>query len=182
VKDGTFIRSFTAKDGREVVLRAPKWSDLDDMLFFINSLVEEGAEIAAITKKSRDHEIDWVASLLSRLERDKMVSVVADVDGRFIGHVEVSPKGGRSSHVGVLGIAILDGFREVGIGTEMMKEAEAQAKRLGLEIMTLDVYATNERARHVYGKVGYCEVGCLPKGAVKDGEYIDVVMMTKEIA
>lgn len=32
MKEGTFIRRFTARDGREVILRAPRWSDLDDML------------------------------------------------------------------------------------------------------------------------------------------------------
>jgi hypothetical protein len=43
-----FIRSFTAKDGREVRLRFPRWSGLDDMLELISSLVEEGAEILTL--------------------------------------------------------------------------------------------------------------------------------------
>ncbi len=180
MKPGTTIRKFKAKDGRKVTLRAPRWSDLDDMLFFINSLVEEGAEIAADTKKTKDQEVEWLARLLSSVERDKKVSVVADVGGRFVGHVEAEPRGGRSRHVGVLGIALLEGYREIGIGTEMVKEAEVQAKRLGIEIMTLEVYATNERARHVYTKLGYREAGCVPRAAKKDGDYLDIITMTKE--
>jgi hypothetical protein len=35
------VERFTAKNGRTVVLRKPKWEDLDDLLDFINSLVEE---------------------------------------------------------------------------------------------------------------------------------------------
>lgn len=116
MKPGTTIRKFKAKDGREVTLRAPRWSDLDDILFFINSLVEEGAEIAADTEKTRDQEVEWLARLLSSVEKDKKVSVVADVNGRFVGHVEAEPRGGQSRHVGVMGIALLDGYREVGIG------------------------------------------------------------------
>lgn len=52
-----FIRSFTAKDGREVRLRFPRWSGLDDMLELISSLVEEGAKITATEKKTRDEEV-----------------------------------------------------------------------------------------------------------------------------
>jgi hypothetical protein len=32
-----------SKDGRNVVLRTPRWRDLDDLLELINSLVDEKA-------------------------------------------------------------------------------------------------------------------------------------------
>jgi ribosomal protein S18 acetylase RimI-like enzyme len=94
----------------------------------------------------------------------------------------VAPRGGRSKHVCNLGISIRDGYRDVGIGTELMLDAEVLAKLLGIKIIFLEVYATNERARHLYEKVGYREVGCLPKAALRDGDYIDSIMMAKEIA
>jgi len=181
LKAGTFIRSFKAKDGREVTLRAPRWSDLDDMLEFINSLVEEGADIIVDTKKTREEEVNWLARLLSSVEKDRKIAVVAEVDGRFVGQVEVSPRGGRSMHVGDLGISIRDGYRDIGIGTELMREAEVQARRLGIEVITLEVFAANDRALHVYEKLGYGEIGRIPKGVVRDDEYIDSVIMAKKI-
>jgi hypothetical protein len=36
---GTVFRTFRDRKGREVTLRAPRGSDLDDMLEFINSLI-----------------------------------------------------------------------------------------------------------------------------------------------
>jgi ribosomal protein S18 acetylase RimI-like enzyme len=114
------------------------------MLEFINSLVEEGADISMDTPLTRESEIDWLAGHLSSIEKERKIAVAAEVGGRFVGQVEVNPKGGRSMHVGVLGIAIREGFRDAGIGTEMMKEAEAQSGRLGIEIMTLEVFDTNE--------------------------------------
>jgi ribosomal protein S18 acetylase RimI-like enzyme len=181
MRAGTLFRRFTAADGREVTLRAPRWSDLDDMLHFINSLVEEGAEIAVDEKTTREREVDWLARKLSDLEKDRAIIVVAEAGDRFVGQVEVNPKFGRSSHVGVLGISILRDCRDLGIGTELMREAERQAPRLGLRIITLEVIATNERARHVYEKVGYRAAGRIPKAhAVGDG-YADAIMMAKEI-
>lgn len=181
MREGEFIRSFTARDGRLVRLRAPRWSDLDDMLDFINSLVEERAEIAATEKKTRDEEVDWLAGLLSDLEKGRRIAIAAEVDGRFIGLVEVTPERGASSHVGVLGISVRDGYRDVGIGTEMMREAENQARRLGIEILTLDVFASNSRARHLYEKLGYRAVGCIPRFFKRDGAYIDRIIMAKNL-
>jgi hypothetical protein len=58
MRAGTVYRRFTANYGKKVTLRAPKWSDLDDIRDFINSLVEEGANILIDTKQTRESETD----------------------------------------------------------------------------------------------------------------------------
>jgi uncharacterized lipoprotein len=85
MKAGVILGEFEARDGRKVTLRTPKWEDLDDMLDFINSLVEEEAMIAADRKQTREQEVDWLARGLSNLEKDKEIRVVAEVDGRMVG-------------------------------------------------------------------------------------------------
>ena len=182
MREGEVVRVFEAKDGRKVILRAPRWGDLDDMVVFINSLVDEGAEISRDHKVSRGEEVDYLARYLSAVEKDSKVGVVAEVDGHFVGQVEVDAKSGRSRHVGVLGIGLRDGYRDVGIGTELMLEAERQARRLGMKILQLEVYSTNSRARHVYQKTGYIEAGTLRNDIIKDGMYVDSIVMRKEIS
>ena len=85
MKAGTIIRTFESKDGRKVTLRAPRWDDLDDMLEFINSLVEEGADIMIDTKQTRESEVEWLARLLTRVEKDETTVVAAEVEGRYVG-------------------------------------------------------------------------------------------------
>ncbi|MGB9756202.1 MAG: GNAT family N-acetyltransferase, partial [Candidatus Bathyarchaeales archaeon] len=121
MKAGAVIRSFSAKDGRRVVLRTPKWEDLDDLLELINSLVEEGAEIIRNEKVSREEEIDWLSKTLASLEKDEIFFLVAEVEGKVIASSDIHPLKGFERHVGVLGIIVKNGFRNVGIGTEMMK-------------------------------------------------------------
>jgi len=41
MKASKIIHCFTAKDGREVILRTPKWEDIDDLMEVINSAIEE---------------------------------------------------------------------------------------------------------------------------------------------
>ncbi|MFX0139723.1 MAG: GNAT family N-acetyltransferase [Candidatus Hodarchaeota archaeon] len=162
-------------------MRAPRWADLDDMVKFVNSLVEEGSEIGTTQKITRDFEVDWLARHIVDLEKDMKVAIVAEVNGMFAGQVEVRPLKGSSQHVGDLIIALFNSYRDIGIGTEMMKEAEIQARRIGLEIITLKVYASNNRARHVYKKLGYQVVGCIPKGFLRNGSYTDKIIMMKNI-
>ncbi len=125
--------------------------------------------------------MDWLAGRLSALETEKIIAVVAEVEGRFVAQTEISPKMGRSRHVGVLGVSLKAGYRDAGIGTELMREAESQASRLGIEIITLDVFVSNARGRHLYEKMGYVQVGQVPRGIKRDGVYIDDVIMVKEI-
>ena len=182
MRAGAFIRRFTASDGREVTIRTPEWDDLDDMLDFINSLVEEEAMIAANQKQTRESEIDFLARKLTSLEKDRIIHVVAEVEGKMVGSCEIEPRPGRFSHVGVLGMSVKEGYREVGIGQELMKEVERQAAKRGLESIMLEVFATNDRAIHVYEKMGYRRIGAIPDGIKYKGGYVDSVYMFKRIA
>jgi len=51
-----------------------------------------------------------------------------------------------------LGMAVRNGFRNLGIGTEIMKTLVRQAQGMGLKVLTLSTFVTNERAIHVYEK------------------------------
>jgi RimJ/RimL family protein N-acetyltransferase len=179
MRSGGSIRSFRAKDGREVVLRTIRWEDLDGLLELINCLVEEKADIVRTERVSREEEIDWLCGVLSRLEKDEECYIVAEVDGKVVANSEVSRGRGYEKHVGEIGIAIRDGFRDVGIGTEMMKALIDQARGWGLKVLTLRVFASNRRAFHVYEKLGFVQTGVIPRKLFRDGGYIDEVIMTK---
>jgi RimJ/RimL family protein N-acetyltransferase len=179
MKSGKTIHSFSAKDGRKVVLRTPKWEDLDDCLELINSLVDERANINRTENVSREEEIDWLSKVLSRLEKDETFYLAAEVDGKVVAVSEINRRSGYEAHVGVIGIVILNGFRDLGIGTEMMTTLIVQARKMGLKVLTLAAFATNKRAIHVYEKVGFVQTGVIAKKHFKEGKYIDEIIMTK---
>ncbi len=181
MKVGEILHRFKAKDGREVILRTPKWEDLNDLMEYINSLVDEGAEIARDHKVTREEEADWLGRKLALLEKGEELSLVAEVDGKVVANSEITKLRGYSRHVGGLGISIKKGYRDIGIGTEMLKTLIAQAKKMDLKILTLSVFSTNKRAIHVYKKVGFKETGRRPEFFYKNGKYTDDVIMAKEI-
>jgi RimJ/RimL family protein N-acetyltransferase len=181
MQHGKMFRKFSAKDGREVILRTPRWKDLDDLMELINSLVDEKAEIARTDKVTREDEVEWLPKVLASLEKDELFFLVAEVDRKVIASSDIHILSGNEKHVGVLGIVIKSGFRDLGIGTEMMNTLVEQAMALGLKVLTLQAFATNKRAVHVYEKVGFVQTGRVPKKHFKDGQYVDEVIMTKLI-
>lgn len=172
---------FTAKDGRKVKLRSLRWEDLDDCIEFINSLIDEGSDIAKETKVTRDEEADWLGKRLASMEKGELVDVVAEVDGKMVANAEIGRRRGNMSHVGDFGIGIRAGYRGIGIGTELMSLLVEQSRRIGLKTLVLDVFETNSIAKGLYEKAGFKESGRIPKGVYKNGKYIDLIRMVQEL-
>ena len=181
MKTGKILHRFTANNGSDVFLRTPKWEDLDDFLEYINSLVEEGSDIVQDQKVTRDQAIEWLSNMIALLEKDQKFSFVAEVGGKAISFSELWRKKGYQIHVGEIVIGISKNYRDIGIGTQLMKLLISHAKTMGLKLLTLEVYATNKRAIHVYEKMSFKETGRIPKGLNRNGEYIDEVIMVREL-
>jgi RimJ/RimL family protein N-acetyltransferase len=179
MKAGKVFGELSIKDGRRATLRAPRWEDLDGLLRLVNSLVDEKAEINRDRRASRKEEIDWLSGVLARLEKDETFFLVAEVDGVVVATSDINQRRGYEKHVGVIGIAVEEGFRDLGVGTAMMRVMLEQAKEIGVKVLTLSAFATNKRAIHVYEKVGFVQTGVIPKKNFKEGVYIDEVIMTR---
>jgi len=178
---GKIFRQFKAKDGREVVLRESRWEDLGDLLEFINLLVVEGADICREKVVTREEEADWLGRRLAAMEKGEVINIAAEVDGRVVANSEVTRRGGIMNHVGLLGIAIKDGYRGIGLGSELMKALIEESRKAGLKVLFLDVFDTNSVAKQLYVKSGFKEAGRIPKAILKKGRYIDLIRMTLEL-
>jgi RimJ/RimL family protein N-acetyltransferase len=119
--------------------------------------------------------------MLAELKKDELFFLVAEVGGKLVASSDIHILQGDEKHVGVLGIVIKSGFRGLGIGTLMMKTLVEQAEALGLKVLTLQVFATNKEAIHVYEKVGFVQTGKVPRKHFREGQYIDELIMTKLI-
>jgi RimJ/RimL family protein N-acetyltransferase len=178
---GQIVHIFTTKEGQQVILRTPKREDLDDFVTLINSLITERADILLEVPVTRNAEIDWLSQKLAAIEKGEVIQIVAEINDHVIATTDVTIKTGTRSHVGDIGIIILKEYRDIGIGTEMLKQVFIQAKARGVKIVTLSVFATNSRAIYVYEKLGFRECGRIPGEIFKNGQYIDHITMVKLI-
>jgi len=174
-------RTFVAKDGRKVTLRSVRWEDLEDLLDFINSLVEEDADILRSERVSRREEAEWLGKRLACIDAGELIDVVAEVEGKVVANSEVNKRGGPMSHIGDVGIGIRSGYRRISIGTELMKTLIDESRKAGLKTLVLSHFGTNRTARQLYKKMGFRDAGKIPKGIYKNGKYIDLARMVLEL-
>ena len=98
MKAGRVYRTFTTKDGRKVTLRVLRWEDLDGLVKFMNSLVEERSvesdlDIVGDRKQTREEEAEYLARQLIGIETGRVISVVAEVGGRVVGNSDATRGG-----------------------------------------------------------------------------------------
>jgi RimJ/RimL family protein N-acetyltransferase len=177
---GKVIRQFSLQE-RKVVFRYPRKSDTDNFFRHVNSLVKEKACILVQKKKTRAEEKKWLEDNLKNMKNGNAVQVCVEVSGKFAGSSQITRrKGDASRHVVTLGIGLGNDFRNMGIGTELMKTMEQLARReMKAKIIKLSYFEENQRSKHVYEKLGYKEVGRIPKGVNHYGKYMDEVLMIK---
>lgn len=178
---GKTVREFKIDD-TEVIFRYPEMSDAKDLERLINSLIEEKAAITLDREQSFEEELSWLSETLKNVEKGKEIALVVEVDEKVLGSSGVRKKEGNESHVGELGILLRKGIRGKGIGEKLIKTLIKEAKkRLEIEIVTLNVYHTNEIALNLYKKAGFEEIGRLKDGAYHNDKYKDVIIMSKDL-
>jgi RimJ/RimL family protein N-acetyltransferase len=180
LKPGQIVKVCKLK-GHTFTLRAPRRSDLRQLTRFINSLIRENAMILMDTPMGIEAERKWLASVLEDIAKRKRIHLVVETEGKLVGSCEIRRYGGKERHVGSLGISILNGYRDMGLGSLLMKQIIALAKSEKYRLITLEVFAPNARAKHVYKKLGFRQVGRIPKKLFHKGKYLDSVMMARPL-
>ena len=123
------------------------------------------------------HSIDG----FQRFGPDDHIFVAVLEDGTVIGsaglQVCTNP---RMRHVGTLGMLVHTEFQNQGIGTALMRTVlELADNWLMLVRVELEVFADNERAIHLYEKLGFEKEGLLRMTTVRDGRYVDDCKMAR---
>ena len=102
-------------------------------------------------------------------------------DGTVIGatglHLESNP---RMRHVGGVGLMVHADYQNMGVGTALLKTLLDLADNwLMLKRVELTVFADNERAIHLYEKLGFEKEVLKQMTTVRDGKYADEYMMAR---
>jgi len=154
-------RTVELADGRKATLEWLKEEDIPEVMEVLNDVIKEGRYLF-MNREITDveEELRW----FKRVMQEGMLYLTAKVNGRLVGGASIYPKTDKRAHIASYGIFIDKNYRNLRLGTILTREFIIIAKKHGLEILHLSVYATNERAIHVYKKCGFKEAGRLTKG------------------
>lgn len=153
-----------------------------EYLDFINSLVEEDAKILMNKKETLKGEMEFLRGAIKNVKAKKKVYLIVKDGNKVVANTSIELQSFKRSHIGKFGIAIRDGYRGMGLGKYIMAEVLKMAKKdlPGLKIFQLEVYENNKAGIALYKKMGFKEVGKIPKQIQHNGRLIGEYIMIKE--
>ena len=155
-----------------IEVRPADVADIEDVLDVFEAVVAEGRWLGTQAPVDRVERAQrWRASI----DDPRQEMLVAVEDGRVVGHLglDVAPYG-----VASLGMAVAAARRGRGVGSALLAEAVAAARRLGAHKVALQVWPHNAAALSLYRKFGFVEEGRLRRHYRRhNGELWDAVIM-----
>lgn len=169
------------KDGRTAILRSPSVEDAEKLLHYIRKASGETEFLLRYPEEwtsTIEQEASWIESM--RVSPAALV-ITCYVDGEVAGNCDIRFRSGmKTAHRANIGIALLQEYWNLGIGSAMFTELIAAAQKHGTEILELEFLEGNDRARHLYEKFGFRVVSEHPNAyKCKDGTYQKEFYMQK---
>ena len=173
--------------GKKVIIRKVTKLDIKNakrFQDFINSLVEEDAKILRNKKATLKDEKDFLEKAIKCAKEENRVYLIAECGGKIIGTTDIELDRWRRNHIGKFGIAIVHGYRGMGLGKYLMSEVIKLGKKElkpQPKIVQLEVYANNKPAISLYKKIGFKIVAKMPKQIQWKGKLVSEYTMLKYI-
>lgn len=105
---------------------------------------------------------------------------VAEEDGKVIGLGILMNHGNlRKKHVGVITLMVNSDYQNKGVGSLLMDKLINLSESLNIIRLELCVFRDNYKAINLYKKFGFKEEGIKVKSALKNGEYVDEIIMAR---
>lgn len=161
-------------------------SNLAGLTEILHASVMAGASINFIMPYDEaDAARFWTDKVRPALEGGKLVMLVAWVDGRIAGTVQLDcdTPPNQPHRAEVRKLIVHPAFRNRGIARALMAEIETMAATRGRSLITLDTRA-GDKAEPLYRSLGYVPVGIVPGYSrdVFEDRFDDCVIMYKMLA
>lgn len=140
--------------------------DLPEMIRIWNEVVDEGNAFPQEERLDEKTGAEFFAE-------QSCCGVAVDEDG-VCGLYILHPNNvGRCGHICNASYAVTSEKRGLHIGEQLVLDCIRQARSLGFGVLQFNaVVATNVHARHLYERLGFTQLGTIPKGfRLKSGEY-----------
>lgn len=155
----------------EIIIRKYEERDIPAMIGIWNEVVIDGIAFPQTETLDEKSGSEFFAS-------QTYTAVAEDSgSGKVLGLYILHPNNiGRCGHICNASYAVSSESRGLHIGEKLVCDCIAQGGKHGFRILQFNaVVATNIHARHRYERIGFKQLGVIPKGfLLKNGEYEDI--------
>lgn len=161
-----------------IVIRKFELKDIKEMIDIWNNIVEEGIAFPQLNTLNETSGLEF-------FNEQTYCGVAEDIDiNQILGLYILHPNNiGRCGHISNASYAVKSTARGLHIGEKLVKDCMIKGKKSGFKILQFNaVVKTNASARHLYEKLGFIQLGTIPKGfLMKDGYYEDICPYYREL-
>ncbi len=153
-----------------MVVRHYNQQDLQAMIAIWNEIVEDGIAFP-------QEEILDLHTGADFFSAQSYAGVAEDDELGIVGLYILHPNNvGRCGHICNASYAVSSSCRGKHIGEALVKDCIKQAKTIGFSILQFNaVVESNIHARHLYERLGFVQIGTIPKGfRMKDGRFENI--------
>ena len=146
-------------------------NDIKGMISVWNEVVSDGVAFP------QTEELDFESGKKFFAEQT-CCPVATDENGEILGMYILHPNNvGRCGHICNASYAVKSTQRGKHIGEILVTDCLKKAKEIGYGVLQFNaVVATNQYALKLYKKLGFVQLGVIPKGfRMKDGTYEDII-------
>ncbi|MBU8904972.1 GNAT family N-acetyltransferase [Desertibacillus haloalkaliphilus] len=168
------------KHDHTIHLREATTPDAKQLLDLSIAVASEGDTLIGTTRDFQFTVDQQVEMIHFHKDQPKHIMIVAEVDQEIVGVLNCySEAAERMAHIGRFGMIVKKGWRDVGVGKQLLDALLTWAKQEPqLEKICLEVIATNERAINLYRAFNFFEEGKLTRQVkYHDSEYADLLLM-----
>lgn len=171
------------KNKKTVTIRQANTDDAEKLLNCIKTYLPQSDFIPKLkeeVKMTTEQEAAWIDSFLAS---DNSLLLVAIFEDDIIGNIDLTGNQRKiMQHTAVIGMGMLEAWRNSGLGTALMKCAIDWAKANAiLELLWLQVYTENQVALGLYRKLGFQENGTIKNFFKHNDTYFDKLTMSMDV-
>ena len=162
------------------VIREATPDDAEQLIAFAKTIADEPNNMIGFSSSAEfTYTIEEERELLRRhFEATNETWLIAESDGAIIANANCSVGNRGFRYTVHFGISVAKVWRDQGIGTAVLRHiVEWACNNPEIHRLELDVFTINERAIHVYEKVGFQPEGISRQAFLKDGQFLDVLRM-----
>lgn len=165
--------------GQPVTLRLMSRGDLEKSIKFANDLPEEDLLFLTIDITDRAAMEQYVYAV----ENNRALSVLAEVDGRFIGYGSLTYNQLHwTRHLGEIRLLIAPEMRGKGLGKILVNEVFTIAQELGLQKVIAQMAAEQRGAAQVFERLGFRAEALLADFVMdREGRTHDLIVMAYDM-
>jgi RimJ/RimL family protein N-acetyltransferase len=174
------VHKFLAKNGEGVILRP---AVPEDAASIIKTIKSTSPERSYVLMEQYGKDADSEKEYIRMTDCEKCLLLVAMVDDEVVGSLAALQADGgqnpQTAHILKIGVHLMEGYRGLGIGSQMLQYVDEWARRHRFKKMEASIFTTNKRSLHLFSRTGFQEEGTRRKRFWVGNEYIDEVLMGK---